>query len=379
MPLLRGDVAIICERLGWTLKFWGSMPTMPFRDVIGHVRLIDLLSRSVAGGTVPPSLLFAGPAGVGKHLTALSVAQALNCMRGSGFRVQGSTFGVQGSGVAVQGSGVDACGTCAVCRRIARGVHPDVLLVGPGDSGAIKIDQVRDIIDRAAYRPFEGRRRAVIIDEADALVHQAQNALLKTLEEPPSMSVFILVTSRPDMLLPTVLSRCPQLRFRPLSAHDIAAALMARGHNETEARAVAATANGSLGQALQASAGELIESRDIAQRVLAQAAAQRDPARRIDSAKELLTKPASGVTEREHMATHLRAMAVLIRDVAVLDTRADARALANPDVRPALDGLTTAYHGERGTRAFAAVDRALLALQRNAGVKLVADWLVLQL
>jgi DNA polymerase-3 subunit delta' len=390
------------------------MPTMPFRDVIGHVRLIDLLSRSVAGGTVPPSLLFAGPAGVGKHLTALSVAQALNCMRGSGFRVQGSTFGVQGStfgvqgsafgvqgstfgvqgsafgvqgstfgvqgsGVAVQGSGVDACGTCAVCRRIARGVHPDVLLVGPSDSGAIKIDQVRDIIDHAAYRPFEGRRRAVIIDEADALMHQAQNALLKTLEEPPSMSVFILVTSRPDMLLPTVLSRCPQLRFRPLSAHDIAAALMARGHNETEARAVAATANGSLGQALQASAGELIESRDIAQRVLAQAAAQRDPARRIDSAKELLTKPASGVTEREHMAMHLRAMAVLIRDVAVLDTRADARALANPDVRPALDGLTTAYHGERGTRAFAAVDRALLALQRNAGVKLVADWLVLQL
>jgi len=105
MPLLRGDVAIICERLGWTLKFWGSMPTMPFRDVIGHVRLIDLLSRSVAGGTVPPSLLFAGPAGVGKHLTALSVAQALNCMRGSGFRVQGSTFGVQGSAFGVQGSG----------------------------------------------------------------------------------------------------------------------------------------------------------------------------------------------------------------------------------------------------------------------------------
>jgi DNA polymerase-3 subunit delta' len=338
---------------------------MPFRDVVGHVRLIDLLSRSVAGGTLPPSLLFAGPAGIGKRLTALAVAQSLNCTQGSTFKVHGS--------------GADACGTCAACTRIARGVHPDVLFVSPGDSGAIKIDQVRDIVDRAQYRPFEGRRRVVIIDEADALVPPAQNALLKTLEEPTPSSVFILVTAHPDMLLPTVLSRCPQLRFRPLSAADIAAALMARGHHEAEARAVAATADGSLGQALQASAGELVESRDLAQRVLTQAAAQQDPARRIDAAKELLTKPSGGASERDQLATHLRAMAVLLRDVEVLATGADERTLANADVRPALDRLTTAYRGERGTRAFAAVDRALLALQRNAGVKLVADWLVLQL
>ena len=341
------------------------MPTMPFRDVIGHVRLIDLLSRSVAGNTVPPSLLFAGPAGVGKHLTALAVAQALNCTQGSGARVQGSGF--------------DACGTCAACRRIARGVHPDVLLVGPADSGSIKIEQVRDIVDRAAYRPFEGRRRVVIIDEADALVSPAQNALLKTLEEPPSASVFILVTAHPDMLLPTVLSRCPQLRFRPLSLDEMTIALIARGRTATEAAAVAAIADGSLGQALQASAGELVESRDVAERVLATAAAQNDPARRIDGAKELLTKPSSGVTEREQMATHLRAMAVLIRDVTVLATGANGTTLANSDIRPSLERLTAAYRGERGTRAFAAVDRALFALQRNAGVKVVADWLVLQL
>ncbi len=338
---------------------------MPFRDVVGHVRLIELLSRSVAGRTLPPSLLFAGPSGVGKRLTALAVAQALNCN--------------QSAGPGAEGSGVDACGTCAACTRIARGVHPDVLLVAPGDSGAIKIDQVRDVVDRAMYRPFEGRRRVVIIDEADALVAPAQNALLKTLEEPPSLSVFILVTSRPDVLLPTILSRCPQLRFRPLSADDMAGALMARGRSETEARAVAATADGSLGQALQASAGELVESRDLAQRVLAQAAGQSEPARRIDSAKELLTKAAGGASERDQLAAHLRAMAVLLRDVEVLASRADERTLANPDVRPALERLTNTYRGERGVRAFAAVDRALFALQRNAGVKLVADWLVLQL
>jgi DNA polymerase III subunit delta' len=331
---------------------------MPFRDVVGHVRLVDLLSRSVAGGTLPPSLLFAGPAGIGKHLTALAVAQSLNCLKPSQH---------------------DACGACAACTRIARRVHPDVLFISPNDNGNIRMEPVLEVIDRAQYRPFEGRRRVVIIDGADGLVVHAQNALLKTLEEPTSSSVFILVTARPDMLLPTVLSRCPQLRFRPLSAADVAAALIARGHNETEARAVAALADGSLGRALQASAGELVESRDLAQKVLEKAAAQSDPARRVEQAQQLVAKPPAGVSERDQLATYLRAMAVLLRDVEVLATGADERTLANADVRPALERLSRTYHGERGTRAFAAVDRALFALQRNAGVKLVADWLVLQL
>ena len=92
--------------------------------------------------------------------------------------------------------------------------------------GAIKVDQVREAIERAAYRPFEGRRRVVIIDEADALMIEAQNALLKTLEEPPPASVFVLVTSRPDVLLPTVRSRCQRLRFGRLAPADVAAVLM---------------------------------------------------------------------------------------------------------------------------------------------------------
>src|SRR5206468_1176722 len=84
-----------------------------------------------------------------------------------------------------------------------RGIHPDVLVVEPGDTGSIKIEQIRDLNERTAYRPFEGRRRVVIIVDADALVASAQNALLKTLEEPPPSSVFILVTSMPDQVLPT--------------------------------------------------------------------------------------------------------------------------------------------------------------------------------
>ena len=336
---------------------------MPLRDVIGHRRLIGLVARSVARDSLPPSLIFAGPEGIGKRLTATATAQALNCIA-----------------PLVEQSTSDACGVCAACTRIARGVHPDVLMVEPGDSGSIKIEQVRDIVDRAAYRPFEGRRRLVIIDDADALVPAAQNTLLKTLEEPPSSSVFILVTSRPDVLLPTVRSRCPMLRFRPLGPDDIAAVLVERGLPEPKARALAVNASGSVGRALAASEDDLDDARDVAQDVLAHAATSDDPRRRIEGAKVLLAMTgAGGATDREQLASHLRAMASLLRDVELLSTRADAAALANADVRPAIERLAGAYRGERGVRAFSAIDRALMALERNAGVKVVADWLVLQL
>ena len=353
---------------------------MPFRDVVGHVRLIELLSRSAAGDTLPPSLLFTGPSGVGKRLAAVALAQTLNCTNPRpAIRDPQSAVGDPQAGSRDPES-PDACGICPACRRIARGVHPDVPIVVPGDNGSIKIEQVRDIVDRAQYRPFEGRRRVVIIDDADALVSQAQNALLKTLEEPPPSSVFILVTARPDVLLATVRSRCPQLSFRPLPADDIVTVLMRHGKSESDARAVAATADGSLGQALAASADDLVAARDVAQRVLAQASASGDPARRLDSAKELLAKSGgTGATDREHLSVHLRAMASLLRDVEVLATHADERTLANADVRPALERLTQTYRGPRGVSAFGAVDRALVALERNAGVKTVADWLVLQL
>jgi DNA polymerase-3 subunit delta' len=343
---------------------------MPFRDVIGHRRLVGLLSRSISHSRLPPSLLFAGPSGVGKRLIAGATAQALNCTQLQ--QTSGEDPG--------QFLELDACGVCPACLRIARGVHADVLILEPGENGSIKIDQVRDIVERAPYRPFEGRCRVVIIDEADALVPAAQNAFLKTLEEPPSASVFLLVTSRPDMLLPTVLSRCQRLRFRPLAPDEVAAALVTRGRSAAEAHAVAAAADGSIGSALGASADEIVDARETALRVLSQAAAN-DGRRRLslEGAKDLLGKTgAGGASDREQLAVHLRAMSSLVRDIELLGTGGPAHLLANPDVRPALDRLSP-YRGERGVRVFAAIDRALAALDRNAGVKTVADWVALEI
>src|SRR6478609_3214280 len=166
---------------------------MPLRNITGHHHLLGLMARASDRGTLPPSLIFGGPEGVGKRMAAVALAQLVNCP---------SPVSVALMDAKAFPPVRDACGECPSCRRIARGVHADVLIVEPGDTGAIKVDQVRDAIERTAYRPFEGRRRVVIIDGADALNVEAQNALLKTLEEPPPASTFVLVTSRPDVLLP---------------------------------------------------------------------------------------------------------------------------------------------------------------------------------
>lgn len=337
---------------------------MPLDQVVGHRRMVSLLSRAVARSTLPPALLFAGPAGIGKKRVALALAQAINCLEPA------SRDGIER----------DGCGNCPGCRRIARGVHPDVVLLVPGDSGSIKIDTVRDVIADAGRRPFEARRRVVIIDEADALVEQAQNALLKTLEEPPPSSIFVLVSSLPDSLLTTVRSRCPRMRFGPLSPGEVAEVLV-RDHkySEAEARAAAVDAEGSVGRALSAESADLVDARETATRVLQQVARGTDPVARVNSAQDLSPKKGSPMNERDQLAACLRIMASVLRDLGLMASQADASVLANADLRGELDVLSRSYDAKRSVKAYTAVDEALAALERNANAKVVADWLVLQL
>ena len=334
---------------------------MPFRDLAGHRRLLDLTARAAVRGSLPPSLIFAGPDGVGKRRAAVALAQLFNCA--SPATADGDVA-------------PDACGQCPSCRRIERGVHGDVLLIEPGETGSIKVDPIRAAIERAAYRPFEGRRRVVIIDEADAMDGPPQDVLLKTLEEPPSASTFVLVTARPDLLLPTVRSRCQRVRFGPVAEAEVAAVLMRdHGFAEREAHAAAAAAEGSIGRALEGDTDAFVEAREAAEAMLGGVARASSPGQRLAAARAL----GGDKMSRDDISRRLRLVASMLRDLVVLLSRADDRSLANADLKGSLERLAGPFDRDRAVRAFSAVDRALAALDRNASPKIVADWLAFQI
>ena len=330
---------------------------MPFSTLIGHAPIVELLRRAAERDRVPQSLIFAGPEGVGKRTAAIALAQALNCPK----RANG-----------------DGCGTCPACLRIARGQHADVTMLEKGDEASIKIKPLRErILDHMGYRPFEGRHRMAIIDPADELTWEAQDALLKTLEEPPSSAVLILVTAYPDTLLATIRSRCRRLRFGPLAEGDVARVLVDRaGVDRAAARGLAAASGGSVARALASRAGEFEEDRDAALDLVA-AARSGGVAGRLNAAAAF-AKHGSKRRDREAVAARLVLVASLLRDLGALHARSETP-LANADLEDRLRELSGAFDLSRATAGFAAVDRAAAALERNASPKIVSDWIAVRL
>lgn len=202
---------------------------MFFQDIIGHDRPVAILKRALNNNALAHAYLFSGESGIGKRLTALSLAAAVNCSARS--RDGG-------------------CGVCSSCRRIASGNHPDVSVLAP-ETDEIKIDQIRAVQEVLALKAFEGSRKVLIVDGAEAMNDAAANAFLKTLEEPPGDSLIILLTAMPQSLLPTIRSRCQELKFQPLPRRLIAEALQKqRGISEADAWFLAALSRGSIGKAL---------------------------------------------------------------------------------------------------------------------------------
>src|SRR6478672_7477150 len=187
-----------------------------FDQLTGNERVKQVLERMLESGRLPGALLFSGEEGVGKKLFALELARALNCR---------SPRGIQG------------CGECSACKRIWKFNYPtsddpedwkNIIWTDHGDVGMVVapkrlllVDQMRQIEREANYRPFEGRARVFLVEDADKLNDSSANALLKILEEPPPTSHLILLTARPAMLLATIRSRCQAIRFSPLTAGEI--------------------------------------------------------------------------------------------------------------------------------------------------------------
>ena len=202
-------------------------PRLKQLEWVGQGEKLEQLMRSVQAGRIVHALLFSGPRGTGKRTAARWFAQAMLC-RGE----------------------EKPCGVCPACKQFLAGGHPDVRVLQP-EKNVIKVDAIRDLIEYLSLRPYEGGKHIAIIEQADRMNPNAQNALLKTLESPSGDVMFFLITDAPGGLLSTILSRCQNVRFAPLSVDDCASALEHRGIEPERARLLAGLAQGSVGRALE--------------------------------------------------------------------------------------------------------------------------------
>ena len=357
---------------------------MAFREVVGHRTQVRLISSAVDRESLPPSLLFVGPDGVGKRLVAIALAQAFNCTA----RVRNAS--------SLDSFPVDGCGQCSACIRIAKGSHPDVPIVEPRvlrvDSERNRdvppdVDRVREVLREVMYRPFEGRRRVIVFNDADRLTNAAQSALLKMLEEPPDSLQWVLITARPDMLLPTVRSRCPRFTFGQLGTAEVLHALVhVHGYDKSAAQMAAASAGGSLGRALLLVSEELVVAQDAAIELLRKVAEATDTTGRLQAATEFVPKHVGGGkyvsaarVMRQKLSEHLRVLGSVLRDMTAVGSGADKKTLANVGLRERLVPLVAKFEPPRCVNAGRIVNEALKATERNVNPKVIADWLACQL
>lgn len=335
-----------------------------FSNLTGNAATGARLRRILEAGRVPGALLFAGNPGVGKKLFALEIAKALNCVTPI--------------------NGIEACDHCATCARISRlpqaitdgaaqnekindtivwSDHRDIGALTSGIKKTISVKAVRELEREANFRPFEGKRRVFIIDNADRLNEVASNALLKTLEEMQPLVHIVLVTAHADALLPTIRSRCQTLRFAPFAAAEIEDHLIKEKKRAgAEASLIARLAQGNLAAALEMNADAYLARRDEALGILeALSLAPPDRARLLRTAEEM-----NEVKRKDDYESTLDTLETVVRDVWLVALGADEARIVNADVRPRLQQLANHFPAQR----CAAWIRRIEALRRDLSVNL---------
>ncbi|MCR3956050.1 MAG: DNA polymerase III subunit delta' [Gudongella sp.] len=207
---------------------------MDYKDIVGHEHVVQSLKRAVRNNNISHFYLFEGEEGLGKRTLGRTFAKTLLCEK----------------------KGAEPCNTCSSCIKFDHLNHPDYHEIDP-EKGIIRKGQVEEIIRGMSMSPFQGDRKVFLMDQAHLMNKEAQNAMLKSLEEPPSYVHMILVTSSSKNLLPTIISRGQQIRFGQIPLNLVSEYLVDRQGMETgEARFLAEFSKGSLGRAVQLSSSE---------------------------------------------------------------------------------------------------------------------------
>ena len=339
-----------------------------FDELTGNSRVKAVLKRMLVTGRLPGALLFTGEEGIGKRLFALEVARALNCR---------------------SPKDQEACGVCPPCVRIFRlnypqredaeewtqiiwTDHPDVgLVVAP--KRVLRVEQMRQIEKEANFRPFEGKARVFLIDDADKLNDASANALLKVLEEPPKTSHLILITARPAMLLPTILSRCQMIRFSPLAPDEIESHLVKNKLVDAKtARLRARAAGGSMGRALSGDLVTFTSQRKAMLKVLNALAISEDRSQLLRSAEQL-----NEAQYKEEFEERLDVLETLIRDAWMLSLGVESRQLVNEDLLEELTEISRKIDPGRAADWILQIEDVREQLIVNVNRKITTDALFL--
>ncbi len=328
---------------------------MPFADILGQDRALSHLRLAFSEGRLSQAYCFFGPPGVGKRATALALAQAVSCLATT---------------ARAPDPAADACGTCAACRKVAAGLHPDVTEVRPAGKTVIGIDQVREVTGRAALRAYEGRTKVFILDPADLMQEPAANALLKTLEEPAGATLFILVTAAPNALLPTILSRCQGVRFDSLGEGPLRDLLVRRGRTPEAAAAIAALAGGSAERALTLDVEAARSARDrIVQEVWGA----------LGSLVSALERAEELARDRTGLEAALEILVSFTRDLAVAKVGGPTAALVHTDRRAEVARLAGGCSVGAILATYEAQVEARRALAKNANPRFTMERLLLRM
>lgn len=203
---------------------------MDFRDIVGHEEIIKHFKSSIEQGKVGHAYIISGEAYSGKKMLAKTFAATLQC----------------------EGNGVSPCNACKSCIKVASGNQPDIIMIKHEKPNLISIDEIREqLVDDIEIKPYESKYKIYIVPDAELMNANAQNAILKTIEEPPQYAVILLLTSNLDRLLETVRSRCITLTTKPIRERDMLAYLKGMGLTDDKAYFCLDFAHGNLGKAIK--------------------------------------------------------------------------------------------------------------------------------
>lgn len=321
-----------------------------FEEILGNEMVKDHFKKAIANHKISHAYILTGEAGMGRKFIANAFAMTLLCEKG----------------------GSEPCMTCHSCKQVMSGNHPDLIYVKHEKPGSIGVDDVREQInDTIMIRPYSSYYKIYIVDEAEKMTVQAQNALLKTIEEPPSYAVIILITTNQEAFLPTILSRCVQMKLKPLKDFTIKSYLTQNLHiAEKDADICAAFARGNLGKAIHLASSD--EFRELFQKVmvLVKKVGTMDISMLLDCIREMKE-------QNFDIGEVLDLMQLWYRDVLMFKVTKDMNLLIFKDEYKMINetGEKVDYAGLEAI--LAAIDTARTRLNANVNMELAMELLLL--